>query len=301
MLKMLIGNNMFITTLRLPHNPIIKPGMSGLEGESGTNINGPSLIRVPDWIKNPLGRYYLYFAHHRGKYIRLAYADQIEEPWKIYAPGTLHLNQTACYHHIASPDVHVDEESQEIRMYFHGLYRGQGQITMLAKSKDGLHFTALSEVLGPFYFRVFKYNGLYYAVAKNHNLGGILLRSEEGVTAFELGADFIPNLRHAALWLQGKKLMIFYSRIGDAPEQILMSEVDLTKGWLDWTPSEPIPILKPEMDYEGITFPVQPSVPGIAKETVRQIRDPAIYTERERTYLLYSVAGEQGIAIAELI
>jgi hypothetical protein len=34
---------------------------------------------------------------------------------------------------------------------------------------------------------------------------------------------------------------------------------------------------------------------------VRQLRDPAIYQEDGRTYLLYSVAGEHGIAIAELL
>ncbi len=35
----------------------------------GSNIAGPSLVRVPDWVENPLGRYYLYFADHRGTYI----------------------------------------------------------------------------------------------------------------------------------------------------------------------------------------------------------------------------------------
>jgi hypothetical protein len=33
---------------------------------------------------------------------------------------------------------------------------------------------------------------------------------------------------------------------------------------------------------------------------VHELRDPAIYEEDGRLYLLYSVAGEQGIAIARL-
>jgi hypothetical protein len=33
---------------------------------------------------------------------------------------------------------------------------------------------------------------------------------------------------------------------------------------------------------------------------VRQLRDPAIFPENGKTYLLYSIAGENGIAIAEL-
>ena len=66
---------------RFKNNPIIYPNM---DESLGINIAGPSLIRVPNWIKNPLGRYYLYFSAHKGDYIRLAYADQLEGPWQIY-------------------------------------------------------------------------------------------------------------------------------------------------------------------------------------------------------------------------
>ena len=76
---------------RLPGNPIIRPHM---DARMGTNINGPSLIRVPHWLKDPLGTYYLYFADHKGHYIRLAYADQLEGPWRMYEPGTLQLEQS---------------------------------------------------------------------------------------------------------------------------------------------------------------------------------------------------------------
>jgi hypothetical protein len=34
-------------------------------------------------------------------------------------------------------------------------------------------------------------------------------------------------------------------------------------------------------------------------QRVRQLRDPAIHQEGGKTYLLYCVAGESGIAIAE--
>ena len=33
---------------------------------------------------------------------------------------------------------------------------------------------------------------------------------------------------------------------------------------------------------------------------MNQLRDPAVYVEDGRTYLLYAVAGESGIAIAEV-
>jgi len=57
----------------------------------GDNVNGPSVLRVPDWIEQPLGRYYLYFAHHRGKSIRLAVADAPCGPWHVQDP-VLHLD-----------------------------------------------------------------------------------------------------------------------------------------------------------------------------------------------------------------
>ena len=76
---------------RISQNPIITPQSApGL----GVNINGPSLIRVPEWVDRPLGRYYLYFAHHEGKYIRLAYADDVVGPWQVYDPGALHLDDS---------------------------------------------------------------------------------------------------------------------------------------------------------------------------------------------------------------
>jgi len=59
---------------RFRNNPIIHPNM---DDRMGDNINGSSLIRVPEWIPNALGRYYLYFAHHQGTYIRMAYANSL--------------------------------------------------------------------------------------------------------------------------------------------------------------------------------------------------------------------------------
>ena len=62
--------NVKIKITRFVDEPIIPPF---LEQEIGSNINGPSLIRVPDWIEDSLGKYYLYFADHKGDRIKLAY------------------------------------------------------------------------------------------------------------------------------------------------------------------------------------------------------------------------------------
>jgi hypothetical protein len=39
---------------------------------------------------------------------------------------------------------------------------------------------------------------------------------------------------------------------------------------------------------------------GESPVPVRQLRDPAVFVEDDQAYLLYSVAGEQAIAIAQL-
>jgi hypothetical protein len=65
-----------------------------MDERMGTNINGPSLIRVPGFVAQPLGKYYLYFAHHKGSYIRLAYADNVEGPYTVYTPGALQLSES---------------------------------------------------------------------------------------------------------------------------------------------------------------------------------------------------------------
>ena len=76
---------------RLLDHPIIS---AATDASIGENIQGPSLIRVPAWVSEPLGRYYLYFADHKGAYIRLAYADDLLGPWTVHAPGSLQLEDS---------------------------------------------------------------------------------------------------------------------------------------------------------------------------------------------------------------
>jgi hypothetical protein len=307
-----------IIAVRLDTNPIIKPDM--LKGDDGKNINGPSLINVPDWVKAPLGKYYLYFAHHEGKYIRLAYSDNINGPWKIYEKGTLRIEDCICnfksesfspLKHIASPDIIIDSIKKEFVMYFHcPVYSGGSdslesypQVTLRATSRNGIDFKPEKEMLGDYYFRVFKWNTQFYAIARL----GVFYRSKDGISNFEKGPNpflKIQNpsmLRHSAVIVRKNVLYVFYSRIGDMPERILLSKIELKDDWNTWTPSEPQTILEPMFNYEGINEPLKKSLVGISTEPVRELRDPAIFEEKGKTYLLYSVSGELGIAIAEII
>ena len=295
---------------RFEANPIIHREMHGLVAEERNNINGPSLIRVPDWIEDPLGEYYLYFAHHHGGHIYLAYADRLEGPWKIHHPGVLPMEETPAYEgrprdHVASPDVHVDHEEQRIRMYYHSPTpedgpRGQG--TYVAVSEDGLNFDALDEYLGLFYFRVFEHaDGYHYALAKYFNDGGIMYRSEDGLTNFEEGPRILPRVRHKALWENDGHLYVFFSRGFDEPEHLLVSRIEnLEDDWEEWRFTEPQTVLRPEKDFEGVHEPIEQSSFGATYDFVHQLRDPAIYEEDGRVFLLYSAAGEWSIAIAEI-
>ncbi len=296
----------------------------------GGNINGPSLIRVPRWIRNPLGTYYLYFAHHKGRFIRLAYSDSLAGPWKIHEPGVLDLAESLfeitdleppskghgedglppysgqfLYAHVASPDLHVDRQTQTIRMYYHGLLPDADQQTRVAYSSDGLRFSPQSPLLGPPYFRVFGYDGSIYAVA----WGGALLRAKSWKGPFEAGPRLLSSpplvpagmtLRHAAVLCRQDRLDLFYSCIGDRPERILHAVIRLAPDWADWRVEAPATLLSPEREWEGAGLPLTQSVIGAAEGPERELRDPCIFSEAGRHYLLYSGAGESGIGIAEI-
>jgi len=299
-----------ISITRLGDGPIITQNM---DDRMGGNIQGPSLIKVPDWIDNPLGEYYLYFADHRGEYIRMAYADDLTGPWTVYTPGTLKLEDSyfpttcppcslapgrtaALYAHIASPDVHVREDLQQIVMYYHGRDVGR-QLTRHAVSTDGINFEGREEDLGRAYFRVIEHGGYYYAMS----MPGYLYRSRDGLSNFEAGPNFFtPDMRHSALLIRDNKLHVFFTNRLDAPERIMLSTIDLTGDWMSWSASEPMEVMRPEFDYEGANLPIEPSRGGHIDERVNQLRDPAIYQENGETYLLYSVAGESGIANARI-
>ena len=58
-------------------------------GSVGGNINGPSIIRVPDWIPiservHPSAQYYVYFGNHRGQDIRMAWSDSLTGTWTLF-------------------------------------------------------------------------------------------------------------------------------------------------------------------------------------------------------------------------
>ena len=321
-----------VTATRLPQNPLITLRSSASLGD---NINGPAIIRVPAWVEKPLGRYYMYFAHHMGAFVRLAYADSIAGPWKVYEPGVLPVRETAFfrpqpdppenlenyYTHVASPEIYIDEAERRLVLWFHGWWtkgemwpigesaarawareHGYGQFTQSAESGDGMHFTVRPAISKTSYLRVFPDEGSFYGMSRL----GLLLRSKDPFGSFDVGANpfrggpYANRVRHVAVLRRDRTLYVFFTGIGDAPERVMMSTIDLTVEWNDWKASPPIELLRPEAPYECPTLPNAPSAAGDVKGPVRQLRDPGIFEENGRTYLFYSICGEQGLAAATL-
>jgi hypothetical protein len=289
--------------------PIITPDK--LDFACSKNICGPSLILAPDWLPNRLGNFYLYFAGHRGEYIRLAFSDSLKGPWKTYNPGTLSLDDSsAISDHLASPDVHVISANKEIRMYFHSVLPGtKDQQSFVAHSKDGINFSVNPNPITNFYLRALPWRDWWFGMTK----GGCLYLSKDGISnfiklpnpAFEMKhplANSPGDVRHVALKFISTDLVnIYFTRIGDAPESILMASIDLSQPILKWIASKPELVLKPQTEWEGADLPLLESYPGPAKETGENaLRDPAIFCYENETYMLYAVKGESGIAIAKL-
>ena len=281
---------------RFAANPIISPDSHPSVGE---NVNGPSLIRVPEWLPGARGRYYLYFAAHEGDRIRLATADSLAGPWRVEPSGTLRLDQTSFGGHVASPDVHVDDANRHIRMYFHGCCVGEEhrQFTGVAASEDGLYFRVESERLGKAYWRVFEYGGWYYAL----EMPGRFLRSRDPFGPFTQGPALFPRqMRHSAVLVRGDTLWVFWTRVRDCPERVLVSRIDLRPNWMEWRASRPRTCLTPEQAWEGGDLPLSRSRRGLATAPEHALRDPAVFEDGAAAYLLYAVAGESGLAIARL-
>jgi hypothetical protein len=326
-----------VRATRVGDAPIVAETL--LPGEEGRSINGPSLIRVPDWVERPLGRYYLYFAHHAGKYLRLACADRIEGPWKLHEGGAFSLDaQTVVVGHIASPQVVIDEANHRFYLFYHGDNPRKkamkidgdvegGQLTGVAVSTDGVNFTSLNHVVGPAYLQVFEHRGRWFALNHSgvlretktlgepfHPVAKIIgpeilaavdpsLRGEPGAIPLDkrpTKGPFRYSIRHVGVDVAGDRLVVYFSCVGHRPERILCTAVDLDGPPEGWRAHGVHEVLQPERAWEGADLPLAYSRGGISTTRVRELRDPAVYRDGERAWLIYSIAGEHGLALAEL-
>jgi hypothetical protein len=163
--------------------------------------------------------------------------------------------------HVASPDVVADASSRQLVMYFHGLAESGAQFSRVAISTNGIDFEVLPEIIPSNYLRAFEFEGVRYLLG----MPGVLCRSLDGVGAF-VPRDrilFEQDMRHAGLWVRGRTLYVFWSRVGDSPEAILVSEVDLSSpDWDDWRATAPQELMRAELPWEGSDLEALPSLRG---------------------------------------
>ncbi|QHN71165.1 hypothetical protein [Mollivirus kamchatka] len=297
------------------------------------DINFPTIIKTRRWMANRLGKYYMYFSDHHGLGIVVAYADDVKGPWTVRAPYTLTLKQVfeangAVYNvsdlsykaEAASADIYVDDDNQQILMYFHHRIPPNNYVseTSVAFSSDGLHFAPRAGRVGLPYIRHFTWRGDDDYIYLLDRVGN-LLRSHDGYTNVEMGNGLVGQafanvsmangdgytglLRHLGVSVVGHTLYVFGTRVGDAPERILWTSMDLRCTLSNWTACEPDHLaregFRPVMPYEGTDYPIEPSSKGSAIN-VHQLRDPYPFADNGKCYIFYTIAGESGVAGAVL-
>ncbi len=89
----------------------------------------PSIIKMEGRVKNPLGRYYMYYSPHKHIGISMAYSDSIEGPWTEYNDNPVLKGPSA-------PDIRWIADIGKFYMWGH---RKNSQ-TEFWTSDDGLSF-----------------------------------------------------------------------------------------------------------------------------------------------------------------
>ncbi len=286
---------------------------SGID-QFSRNINGPCIFKVPYWHRSKLGNYYILFSSHSGHEIQLLYSNFIHGDWiKSNKPIIDLSNFNDAYDHIASPDIYIDNKNRQYILYFHARSRSKGreQWTFAAVTDDLISYSRLiDEPIAPFYLKIFKYNQMFYGMCK----GGNLWRSKDGLSKFEPGINPFDrkldnelwhndkgSIRHVGLNLVNNKLNIYFSVIGDCPERIIFTSINLEgKDWREWSIGEMYEVIKPEYEYEGSELPLIESNSGPSDIPQRQLRDPHLINENGELYLIYTVCGEFGLALCKL-
>ena len=316
---------------RFQSNPLLSIGLSTGLSTGLPNVNGPSVVDMPPWAMHrhgdrQRGPLYMYYSSHSGDAIRLACASAPEGPWhEVPAPAlTLEATRPICSGHIGSADVHLLPAEQRVRMFFHCPYNRSAvtpgsrwvggratQLTFAAISLDGGRTFRLESrtPVAPFYLRTFRMSGRRHYTSGlalvDMKMQGVLLQASDGFNfaPHPQATDVLPRMRHGFVLpkLSEQSALLFFTRVGDAPERILVATLRANNGDLEWPPTEASSLLAPTVE-EGGGVPVAPSKRGGVNQRVHQLRDPAaLLCCGARTFLFWAFGGEQGIAGGEVV
>ena len=315
---------------RFQSNPLLSTGLSTGVSTGLPNINGPCVVHMPPWAMHrhgdrQRGPLYMYYSSHSGDAIRLACASAPQGPWhQVLAPAlTLEATRPICFGHIGSADVHLLPAEQRVRMFFHCPYNRSAvtpgsrwvggraaQLTFAAVSLDGGRTFRLESrtPVAPFYLRTFRMSGQHYTsglALVDMEMHGVLLQASDGFNfaPHPQATGVLRRMRHGfVLPKQSEQsALLFFTRVGDAPERILVATLRINDGELQWPPTEASSLLAPTVE-EGGGAPVAPSKRGGVDHRVHQLRDPAaLRCCGARTFLFWAFGGEQGVAGGELV
>lgn len=324
----------WIQANRLPTNPLVGPTTLPFSFDGTYDTNFPTVIAAPDWLEPRLGDYYMFFSDHHGLYISLAYSNSPQGPWMVYAPPVLTLGQVYAVNgdafnvtnrsesaEVASADVFVDNVNRRLGMYFHARVPANNYAILagISFSDNGLNFTALPGFLTTAYVRHFTWSGDRDHMYLLNRFGQIVQTDTDGYSnvvsggqgigdAFanatltaELGNNGYNGLvRHLGVSVVGNTMYVFGSRVGDSPEHILWTEVDLECIRTNWSacaaafPAQNA--FETQYWYEGSNYPIMHSLKGSATG-VHQLRDPYPFHGHDgNCYIYYASAGESYIA-----
>ena len=214
---------------------------------------------------------------------------------------------------IHSPDILYSPQENLYYMHAH-LHRCKQhgkQPTAVFTSPDLLHWN-ISNVADPFvannlfYARLFHYKGQLYGIAKSQETSTgsmVLFESTSFRSDYKVIHKLAQGVRHVGLHRKQDTLFIFFTLIGDEPERIFLSTIDLTQPPSKWELRPGPEIMKPP----NTNSPLKISKPGAAPcHHVQELRDPFFFPDEDEAEnqlkgtLFYTLAGEQAIGASSL-
>jgi hypothetical protein len=303
-------------------NPIVTP--SDYNWNMGHhNIMFPCVVDMSRYLESPIDRFYLYLAAHNGKSIGLATAPQPLGPWTMYADNPVFRLEDASppfRGHISSPELVAVNRDYRFYLYFHGpcdYPERRGQMTGLAFSNDGVHFTPSpgNPILttGPkgawdsamtAYLRVLPYREGFIGLYMGHDgappkrprvaqsaegvatsVDGVRWEKWTGNPLLTIGDGDFGGIRHVALLRQADGLYIVYSPRTDedlGTEVLRLARARLGETPDNWGKPEKLgAILEPTEAWEK-----------------QELRDPFLLRHENELYLYYAGGDETGLGVA---
>ena len=278
---------------------------------SKDNINGPTVVeyRVPIFSNSKF--YLMYFGHHKGKYIRVAWSFSPTGPFKrvpLARPLLIWNVFGERKGHVASPEVQKFGSKTYLFSHSPSRYFEPGkQITYMSRLWLGIFCSRAKPIALPPYARFFSFNGSVHAIT---NGADVIKFDPDSLEVSSISVDksplLVPDLmdsvkrvRHAQIVESMGLALCFFTRVGDAPERILVSKLE-SKSSDGAKFSVPIELLRPTEDYEGTGQKIEPSKNGISRQSENALRDPFVAKFGNQHFLYYSTEGEKGIACAKL-